>query len=76
MLRCREQQGILANFLYLNMYVGCEEKTCTKVHYWILEQMKCEKIAIFGQKVPKNLYLSNKYLLPERGKEYKHTVCN
>ena len=52
----------------------CEEKTCTKFYNWILEQMKGEKIAIFGQKVPKNLYLSNKYLLPERSKEYKHTV--
>jgi hypothetical protein len=38
--------------------------------------MKGEKIAIFGQKVPKNLYLSNKCLLAESSKEYMHAFCN
>jgi hypothetical protein len=56
--------------------VECEEKTCTKFHNWILEQMKGEKIAIFGQKVPKNIYLSNKCLLAESSKEYMHAFCN
>ncbi len=38
--------------------------------------MKGEKIAIFGQKVPKNIYLSNKCLEAESSKEYMHTFCN
>ena len=70
MLRRREQQSILACIFHLTcLLVECEEKTCTKFHNWILEQMKGEKIAMFGQKVPKNLYFSNKCLLAESSKE-------
>ena len=70
MVRCREQQGILAYFLYLNMSPnGMWRKNLHKVSQLDFGADEGWKIAIFGQKVPKNLYFSNKCLLAESSKE-------